>query len=383
MSDSHSFLASRAESAGVADVHERVAASERLSAADGLRLMECGDLALVGALANMVRERLHGDRAYFCRNIRIDYTNACVNRCRFCAFSRLPGAPGAYILGPPEVEARLTAVADAGITEVHIVGGVNPALPFGYYLELLATVRRVLPDAHIKAFTAVEIAHIARTAGRPVPETLSILRDAGLGSCPGGGAEVLCERVHAELYPRKTGPGEWLEIHRQIHGAGLRSNATLLYGHIETPEERIGHLARLRELQDETGGFQAFVPLAFQPSNHALGHLPGTTGADDLRMVAVSRLMLDNIPHIKAYWVMLTPRVAQVALGFGADDIEGTVIGETIAHEAGATTPGELAVDELASLIGEAGRVPVERDSHYRVVREYGECRMRNADCGI
>ncbi|MCX7963742.1 MAG: aminofutalosine synthase MqnE [Candidatus Sumerlaea chitinivorans] len=356
---------------GLADLYEKVQAGERLTISDGLRLYHTPQLGLLALLADIVRRRKVGEYAFFNRNLRIDYTNICNKKCLFCAFDRLPGEPGGYVLEQEDIVERIRAARAYNITEVHMVGGINPRLPFTYYLDLLRWVKSELPNVHVKAFTMVELEQIIKVSKLTPEETLLALREAGLDSCPGGGAEVLSDRVRKELYPLKIGPARWLELQRLAHRCGLRTTATMLYGHVETVEERLEHMAKLRELQDETGGFQAFVPLAFHPENTELAHLPMPSGCTDLRTIAVSRLMLDNFDHIKAYWVMLTPKLAQVALAFGADDLDGTVINETIVHEAGAQTPLALSVDELVALIREAGRKPAERDSLYRILREW------------
>ncbi|MCX7625690.1 MAG: aminofutalosine synthase MqnE [Candidatus Sumerlaeaceae bacterium] len=365
------WLLDRAAAADVDDIAEKICVGTRLSYEEGLRLIEHCDLTLLGWLATVVRQRKVGDYVFFNRNLRIDYTNICNKRCLFCAFDRLPGEAGGYVLEPAEIQRLVLEHLSHGITEVHMVGGINPRLPFRYYLDTVRAIKEVAPNIHVKAFTAVEIAQMIKISKLSPEETLLALREAGLDSCPGGGAEILSERVHKELYPLKIGPQQWLEIQRLIHRSGLRSTATMLYGHIETRAERVAHMVQLRELQDETGGFLAFVPLAFHPDNTELSQLPGPTGVEDLRTIAVARLMLDNFDHIKAYWVMLTPKVAQVSLAFGADDLDGTVIHETIVHEAGAKTPQGLSVEQLVHLIRGAGRRPAERDSHYRVLREW------------
>jgi aminodeoxyfutalosine synthase len=352
-------------------VAEKVVAGERLSLEDGLRLFSCHNITLLGFLADIVRRRKVGEYAFYNKNLRIDYTNVCTKQCLFCAFDRLPGEPGGYVLEPEEVYERVVRHLPWGITEVHMVGGINPRLPFSYYLDLCRAVKRANPQIHLKAFTAVEIAQIFKVSRLSPEETLCALREAGLDSCPGGGAEILSERVHRELYRLKISPSEWLAVQKIIHRAGLRSTATMLYGHIETLEERVRHLIQLRDLQDETGGFLAFVPLAFHPENTEMSHIAPPTGIDDLATIAVARLMLDNFDHIKAYWVMLTPKVAQVSLAYGADDLDGTVINETIVHEAGARTPQALTEEELVRLIREAGRRPAERDSLYSILREW------------
>lgn len=354
---------------GLGDIGERVARGERLGGEDGLRLLATPHLAALGALANMMRERLHGDRAYFIVNRHLNYTNICVNRCRFCAFSRSEEESGAYVLSIEECLAKAGSFLGGRVSEFHIVGGCHPSLPLDYYTGLLSSLRKRFPGVHLQAFTAVEVAHIARVAGVSVRECLERLRAAGLGSLPGGGAEVFSPRVRAALCPSKLSGKEWLEVMRIAHSLGLRSNCTLLYGHIEEPEEVVDHLLRLRALQDETGGFLAFIPLAFHPANTPLaGEVKPRSAYDDLRMIALGRLLLDNIPHIKVFWIMTTPRVAQVALGFGADDVDGTVVEERITHAAGARTPEALTIAELTRLITSAGRVPVARDTLYRPV---------------
>jgi aminodeoxyfutalosine synthase len=361
-------LLARARRAGLASVTEKVLAGERLSREDGLALYRTPHLHVVGELANLVREEKHGDRTYFNVNQHVNYTNLCVKRCKFCSFDRKPGEEGAYLMSPEEAGAKVEAQLDEPITEVHIVGGVWPKLPYSYYLDLLRTVKRVRPAIHIKAFTMVEIDEIARVAEKPLAEVLGELREAGLDSCPGGGAEIFASRVHAEGYRHKIDGERWLATTRAVHEAGLRSNCTILFGHIETFEERVDHLDRLRLLQDETGGFQAHIPLAFHPANNEWSHLPGPTALDELREIALARLMLDNIDHVKAYWIMLTIPVAQLALSWGADDVDGTVVEERIYHDAGARTPQEVARDELVQWIRDAGRIPLERDTLYRVV---------------
>jgi len=352
---------------------DRVLAGERLSREDGLTLARTRDLSGLGTLAHIVRRRLHGNRTYYVRNQHINYTNVCCKHCLFCYFAKNPkdGGPEPYVLSPAQVRKALLRYGDDHVREIHIVGGVNPRLPFDYYLELLATVKAVRPAACIKAFTAVEIAQIAECAGKPLPDVLSELRQAGLEAVPGGGAEVLSERVHDELYPRKLTPNEWLAVSRAIADAGLAQYATMLYGHIETDEERVEHLIRLRALQDATRHFLAFTPLSFHPQGTYLDHLPGPTGQDDLRMIALARLMLDNFPHIKTFWVMNSSAVSQVALCYGADDLDGTIEEYQITFEEGRF--GErrqyMTRDELLRLIRETGHVPVERDGLYREVQ--------------
>jgi aminodeoxyfutalosine synthase len=349
-------------------IHDKITAGGRLTFDEGLVLYGSRDLLGLGALADTVRRKRHGNRAFFVYNQHLNYTNICANTCLFCAFSRKQGQPGGFTLSMAQVRDALARRADEPIRELHVVGGLNPALGLDYYLELLETIRSVRPDATIKAFTAVEIDYLSRTSNLSLQETISKLAAAGLSMLPGGGAEVLSERVHDQLFRKKINAERWLEIMEAVHGAGLTSNATLLYGHIETPEERVRHLCRLRELQERTGGFSAFIPLAFHSRNTALSHLPPTTAYDDLKAVAVSRLMLDNFEHIKAYWVMIGEKLAQVALSFGADDLDGTIIEEKITHMAGATSAKGLTRKEMVRLIESAGFEPVERDSFYRPV---------------
>ncbi len=357
--------------AGLADIYDKVQAGERLSGADGLRLYETPDLQAVGAMANIVRERKNGNFAYFNRNLRIDYTNVCNKQCLFCAFDRLPGEPGGYVLQREDIHARLHQYDDVHVTEVHIIGGIHPRLPFSYYIDLLGWVREVRPDIHIKAFTMVEIAQMIKISGLGPEGTVRALMDAGLQSCPGGGAEVLNERVHRELFRIKIGPAQWLELQKMVHQCGLRSTATMLYGHIETAAERIEHIEKLRALQDETGGFQTFIPLAFHPANTELSHLPAPSAFDDLRNIAVGRLMLDNFDHVKAYWIMMSAPISQIALAYGADDVDGTTLEETVFHEAGAVTPTGMTVESIVRMLREAGRTPVERDTLYQHLRVY------------
>jgi aminodeoxyfutalosine synthase len=358
---------------GLAAIRDKVRAGEPLSLADGVALYEHPNLLEVGALANEVRERLHGDRTFFNRNLHINATNVCEASCRFCSFARLQeGDAGAYTMTHAQAFAKLQARVDAGdpITEIHIVNGLHPGLAFDYYTELLAGLKRVQPSIHLKAFTAVEIFYYHQKYGLPVAEVLARLHAAGLDSLPGGGAEIFAARVRKKICDDKCDADQWLDVHRTAHRMGLRSNCTMLYGHIETAEERVDHMLRLRALQDETGGFQTFIPLAFHPDNNALMKLPAPTGVEDLRTYAVARLVLNNIPHIKAYWIMLGVKTAQTALWFGADDLDGTVQEEKIYHMAGAETPQALSPAEIVRVIANAGRVPVERDTLYNVIAE-------------
>jgi aminodeoxyfutalosine synthase len=360
-------LRETARAAGIEDIADKVLARERLSFDDGLRLYRA-DLHAVGLLANHVRERLHGDRTYFNVNQHVNYTNICNKLCRFCAFQRLPGQDGAYWFTPEQAAEKIRERLGDPVTEVHMVAGIHPKLEYSYYLELLRAVKSARPAIHIKAFTMVELDQIAKKAKKPLEDVLPELIEAGLGSIPGGGAEIFADRVHKESYHLKISGDEWLAIARKVHNAGLKSNCTMLHGHIETIADRVDHLDRLRRLQDETGGFQTYIPLSFHPDNSEMSDVPGPTALDELREIAVGRLMLDNIPHIKAYWILMDVPIAQLALAYGADDVDGTVVEEKIYHEAGATTPQEVKRAELVQWIVDAGRVPVERDTLYNVV---------------
>jgi aminodeoxyfutalosine synthase len=353
-------------------IRDKIRSGQRLSCDDGMALFAHPDVLAVGQLANDVRERLHGDRTYFNRNMRIEVTNVCVASCLFCSFAKLEeGAPGAHTMTLEEAWRELEARMDDPPSEIHIVNGLHPGLPFSYYEELLAGFKRIKPDIHMKCFTAVEIHFFARHYGMSHREVLERLRRAGLDSLPGGGAEIFHPDVRTRISHDKATADEYLEVHRVAHSLGIRTNATMLYGHIETFEHRVDHLLRLRALQDETEGLQTFIPLAFHPDGNGMRNLPAPTAIDALRTVAVSRLLLDNVPHIKAYWVSMTPEVAQIALRFGADDVDGTIVHETIYKAAGSRSPGGLTVAQLVRLIQEAGRVPVERDTLYNVVREH------------
>jgi len=360
------------DGAGLGAVTEKVLARERLDEQDGLRLFESrANLSAVGALANHVRERLHGDVTWFNRNQHVNATNVCEASCIFCSFARLEtGDPAAYTMTIEEAVSRVRSLRDELVTEVHIVNGLNPDLPWGYYLDLLRAIRAERPDLHVKGFTAVEIHYFAEKYGKSVEQVLSELREAGLGSLPGGGAEIFADRARKKLCPDKVDTEGWLHVHRTAHRMGMRSNCTMLFGSIERLDERVDHLARLRALQDETGGFQTFIPLKFHNENNRLSRLSEPTDADCLLTLAVSRLFLDNIPHVKAYWPMLGVRLAQLSLSYGVDDLDGTVREERIYHMAGAKTPQELGRSEIVALIRRAGRVPVERDTLYRVVAE-------------
>jgi aminodeoxyfutalosine synthase len=354
-------------------IAEKVLANERLDFNDGVALYRSGDVLAVGWLANHVRERLHGNIAYFNVNRHINPTNVCVAACRLCAFGRRKDGEGAYTMALEEAWQTAASGYSEAVTEFHIVGGLHPDLPFQYFLDLVAGLKQRFPQVHIKAFTMVEVAYLARRAKLSIAETLIKMKDAGVDSMPGGGAEIFSDRIRHIICDHKIDGDEWLETARTAHKLGLRSNATMLYGHIENDEDRVDHMLRLRAVQDDTGGFQTFIPLAFHPANTALDHLPTTTGLTDIRQIAVSRLLLDNFAHIKAYWQMMTAKIAQISLRFGADDIDGTVVEEKIYHDAGATTPQGMRRSELVRLIREAGREPVERDTLYRNVVRHEE----------
>jgi aminodeoxyfutalosine synthase len=346
----------------------KVLAGERLSIDDGILLYRSPDLLAVGWLANHIREKRHGNVTYFNVNRHINPTNVCLAHCKLCAFGRDPNAPGAYTFALEEIYERAEQGVREGATEFHIVGGLHPDLTFDHYLEMVRGLKQRCPGVHLKAFTMVEVHFFSRIAKLSVEEVLQKMKEAGVDSCPGGGAEIFHPRVRKIICDHKTSGQMWLNTARKAHQTGLHSNATMLYGHVETEEERVDHLVKLRELQDETHGFVAFIPLAFHPDNTALSHIPKTSGYLDLRNIAVSRLMLDNFDHIKAYWIMLTPSIAQIALRFGANDLDGTVVEEKIYHDAGAKTSEFTPRAELERLIRAAGRVPVERDTLYRPV---------------
>src|SRR5271169_5665495 len=346
----------------------KVAQGERLSFEDGLALYRSSDILAVGWLANSVREKLHGDIAYFNVNRHINPTNVCVASCRLCAFGRKKGDAGTYTMALEEAWETAASGYTEAVTEFHIVGGLHPDLPFEYFMDLVRGLKVRFPKVHVKAFTMVEVAFLAKRGKMTIAETLGRMKEAGVDSMPGGGAEIFADRVRHIICDHKIDGSEWLDTARMAHQMGLRSNATMLYGHVENEEDRVDHLLKLRAVQDETGGFQTFIPLAFHPANTPLQHLFTTTGMLDIKQIAVSRLVLDNFPHIKSYWQMVTAKMAQISLRFGADDMDGTVIEEKIYHDAGATTPHGMRREELIRLIREAGREPIERDTLYRPV---------------
>src|SRR5437867_12464127 len=365
MASVHSF---QTDDPRLTTIHEKVLAGIRLDGDDALALYRPGDILAVGWLANYVRERMHGDKTYFNVNRHINPTNVCVAACRLCAFGRKKDAPGAYTMALEEAFETAASGYSEAVTEFHIVGGLHPDLPFQYFLDLCSGLKQRFPQVHLKAFTMVEVAYLSKRAKLSIRETLEQMKAAGVDSLPGGGAEIFADRVRHIICAHKIDGSEWVDTARTAHKIGLRSNATMLYGHVENDEDRVDHLLKLRAVQDETGGFQTFIPLAFDPDHTALAHIPKTTGMLDMKQIAVGRLMLDNFPHIKSYWQMVSPKMAQISLRFGADDVDGTVIEEKIYHDAGATTPQGMRRADLVRLITEAGREPFERDTMYRAV---------------
>jgi aminodeoxyfutalosine synthase len=359
----------RLQSLGLLDLSDKIDQGARLTLEDGVRLFACPDLHAIGGLANRVREARHGGRTFYNVNLRIEATNVCTASCLFCSFARLrPGDRDAYTMSREQVFDKVRQRDGQPLTEVHIVNGLHPDLPFDYYLDLLRGLKAIRPGIHLKCFTAVEIAFFADLYGMTDERVLRELMSAGLDSLPGGGAEIFAPRARRKIAPDKADADRYLSIHRVAHGLGLRTNVTMLYGHIETMEERVDHLLRVRTLQDETGGFQAFIPLAFHPDHNQMRKLPAPSASDTLRVHAVARLMLDNVPHIKAFWIATGVEVAQIALWYGADDLDGTVQEERIYHMAGSRTPEALSSADIRRLIRAAGRAPVERDTFYNTL---------------
>lgn len=359
-------------------VFDKVMAGARLAREDGIRLFQTHDLLAVGAMADLVNRRRNGNRVLFAANRHLNPTNVCVLRkvCVFCSYARTPREDGAYTMTPEEVFAEADEAQGTPVREFHIVGGLHPKLRLSYYEEIIRGLKERHPGVSIKALTAVEIAHLARVEGISVDEVLQRLLAAGLDTLPGGGAEVFSPAVRASIADRKLAAEEWLDVHRRAHRLGIPTNCTMLYGHVESPADRVDHILMLRALQDETGGFLTYIPLAYHPDHNELGRRLGregtcTTGFDDLKNLAVGRLLFDNIPHVKTHWIMNTVKVSQVALHFGVDDLEGTVVREKVYHEAGARTPQGMRLEEVVRLIRDAGRRPVERDARYRVIREW------------
>jgi aminodeoxyfutalosine synthase len=358
-------------------IEKKVFSGVRLNPEDAVTLFQSNDIFTIGRLASYVSARKNGNNVYFVRNRHINPSNICVNRCKFCAFSRSRGDRDAYELSIKKIinklrsptPSRFTFHASPSFTEVHIVGGLHPDRPIDYYLDMLKAIKASYPRMHIKAFTAVEIDFFSRISGLSISDTLLELKNAGLDSMPGGGAEIFNTRIRNRICPEKINGQKWLHIMKKAHGHGIKSNATMLYGHFEHYRHRAEHMVKLRELQDRTGGFQAFIPLAFHPMNTGLNNMEYTSGIDDIKTVAISRLFLDNFPHIKAYWIMLGEKIAQLALKFGADDLDGTIIEEKITHSAGALSEHAITREKLIHLIRKAGKVPVERDSYYNPVK--------------
>lgn len=373
----HGELPVRPNDPALHPIAEKVEAGERISREDAIALFETDDLLAVGGMADLANRRLNGDRVFYVANQHINPTNVCIlNKvCVFCSYGVRPLAEDAYTMSLEEVFAEAEAARSAHTREFHIVGGLHPKLPLSYYTDMIRGLKERHPQVHVKALTAVEIAHLARVEGIETRDVLREMIDAGLDAMPGGGAEVFSPAVRSTIADRKLVADEWLRVHREAHELGVPTNCTLLYGHVESSADRVDHMLMLRELQDETGGFSTFIPLAWHPDNTALGREMGvegkrTGGVDDLKALAVGRILLDNVPHIKTHWIMVTTRVSQIALSFGVDDLEGTVVLEKVTHTAGADTPLGLDLDEIVGLIRDAGKVPVERDSLYNPVRE-------------
>ncbi len=348
-------------------IKEKILAEQRITDEDALFLYASNDLIALGEIANIVRERKNGGKTYYNINRHLNYSNVCYVECKFCEFGQPKSSSKSYLLPLEEMKVTAEQAAREGATELHIVGGLHPDYKIDYYENLLSELKKTAPQLHLKAFTAVEIDYFAKVSKLSIQETFERLRQAGLDSIPGGGAEIFAERVRKLICPNKITGERWLEIHRIAHGMGIRSNATMLYGHVENDEDRVDHLRKLRDLQDETKGFQTFIPLSFIPFDTPMAHLPEPTGLTDLKQIAVSRIYLDNFDHIKTYWIMSGVKIAQLALSFGADDLDGTVTQERIVHMAGAKTPEKLGVETIQHLIREADREPVERDTLYRV----------------
>lgn len=357
----------------------QVQEGQRVSFADGVYLDEHADLLFLGRLANVVRERKNGNRAYYNTNVHLNPTNVCVYRCVFCAFRADLKADRAYTFSSEMIRQRTLEATESGATEIHVVGGLHHQKPFDWYVDVVRVIHETNPRIHIKAWTAVEINWFSFITKKPVRWVLEQLIDAGLGSMPGGGAEIFDPEIRDRICEHKSDGRAWLEVHRGAHQLGLRTNATMLYGHLEDARHRIDHLQRLRELQDDTGGFQTFIPLAFHPENTGLDHLNPPSGLMDLRVMALSRVMLDNFDHIKAYWIMLTRNSAQTALAFGANDIDGTVTEEKITHDAGTTEPEEMQVEELHHLIEESGFIPVRRTTTYEDIEVFDQPAVASA----
>ncbi len=355
-------------------IAEKIARGQRLDFADGMTLWNSRDIFAIGHIANAVRQAMHGRLAYYNINRHINYSNICALSCKFCEFHRKRGEAGAYEYDLERVYQIAGEADKIGATEIHIVGGLHPWLPFEWYLEMLSSLRTRFPRLHLKCFTAIEIDHFTKISKLSVREVLIALREHGLGSMPGGGAEVFDDRVHDEVFKGKLRGDGWMNVHKVAHELGIATNATILYGHVETRAERINHLIKLRELQDTAPGFQTIIPLSFIPDGSELGHLPGNTGLEDMKMLAISRLMLPNFAHVKAFWIMQSMKLSQVSLNFGVDDLDGTVVWYDITKREGGrgNQHQEQDVSDIRRLVVEAGFVPVERDTLYRRVVRNG-----------
>lgn len=366
----HELITPQLEHAGLSEIHQKVLNGVRLSKEDGLTLFNTNDINSIGYLANLVRERMHGDVTYFVKNQNINYTNLCVLNCSFCGFKRKPGQDGAWTFSVDQVVQKVVDEAKHGVNEIHIVGGLHPDMPYEYYLSMMSEIKRAAPQVFIKAFTMIEIDHMAKKFGKSHKQILSELKEAGLDCMPGGGAEIFAPRVRTKLCPEKETGAEWLSIAKTAHQLGIRTNCTMLYGHIENYEDRIDHMLDLRNLQDETNGFFAFIPLAYQPNTPGFSG-DWTSGIDNLKTLAVSRLMLDNIPHIKCFWIMHSSQLAQISLYYGVNDIDGTVTNYTITKSAGITDSTSMTQSQMVKLIKDSGRTPVERDSMYKTLEVF------------
>jgi aminodeoxyfutalosine synthase len=375
----HTLLKSLIKKSGLDAIYQKVMDNERLSLGDGITLFETRDLSSVGYMANIVRERLHDKRSYFVRNRQLNPTNVCEYSCMFCSFYRREGEEGGYTMTMDEIARRVREGVQYGIQEIHITSGLHPRLPFSYYTDMLKTIKEIAPHIHIKAFTAVEIEYYAEHYGMSIRDVLEKLIGAGLEAMPGGGAEIFAERVRKKICDEKSTAGGWFKVHETAHALGLVTNATMLYGHIERYDERADHLVRLRTLQDESkakgskGHFNTFIPLKYQHENNRLEKLPPVSAFEDLKVVSVSRLMLDNFKNIKAYWVVIGKRLAQMALSYGANEIEGTILEERIMSMAGTDSAHGMTEPELIKLIADAGRQPIERDALYNVIKTYDQ----------
>lgn len=364
------LIAPQLEHSGLAEIHEKVLNNVRLSKEDGLTLFNSNDINSIGYLANLVRERMHGDVTYFVKNQNINYTNLCVLNCSFCGFKRKPGQDGAWTFTVDQVVHKVVEEAKHGVNEIHIVGGLHPDMPYEYYLSMMSEIKRAAPQVFIKAFTMIEIDHMAKKFGKSHEQILSELKEAGLDCMPGGGAEIFAPRVRTKLCPEKETGAEWLSIAKTAHRMGIKTNCTMLYGHIENYEDRIDHMLDLRNLQDETNGFFAFIPLAYQPNTPGFSG-DWTSGIDNLKTLAIGRLMLDNIPHIKCFWIMHSSQLAQISLYYGVNDIDGTVTNYTITKSAGITDSTSMTQNQIVKLIKDSGRTPVERDSMYKTLEVF------------